>query len=173
MKIETIDRDACKIIRQVLEHAIDVQEEEWEGLGLSATVGGASFTGSSVVFKVEVAVVSKDGAVLNREAQDFKRFAPLFGLAPGDLGRTFKLGGRTYTVSGCKSRGYKNPIIADRDDGKRFKFPSETVRALLSTQPAPSSPESKDPERPFSSDLDLGDGESDESRSPSIKRDKE
>lgn len=155
MKIGIIDRNACKRIRQELEHAIDVQSEVWESYGLKVKVGSARFTSSSVEFKVEVATVAEDGTVASREAREFKTYAPLFGLKAEDLGRKFQAGGRTYTVTGCKPRS-KSSILADRDDGKRYKFPPETVKALLASQsPAPAASPAKDPDKPFSSDLDL------------------
>jgi hypothetical protein len=48
-----------------------------------------------------------------------------------DFGRSFKSGGRTYTISGANPRAPKFAIEADRDDGAHFGFSAKTVRSLL------------------------------------------
>lgn len=51
-----------------------------------------------------------------------------------DFGRSFTSRGRTYTITGANPRAPKFAIEADRDDGKHFKLPAKTVRALLDSE---------------------------------------
>ena len=64
-------------------------------------------------------------------AQDFKLMATAFGLKADDLGRQFQSRGWVYTITGLKPGAPKFPIIADRIDGKSFKFPASVVKNAL------------------------------------------
>lgn len=98
--------------------------------GFTFKLGNAKF-GASVIFQLEACPTSEDGTVVTKEADDFEQLAGLYGLKATDLGRTFKTGGREYTIRGANPRSRRTPILADRDDGKGFRFPTETVKALL------------------------------------------
>ena len=131
MKITAIDRSQCRRIRAELEHAIDAQGEVWKELGLAVKVGNVSFNSSNMVAKIEVAIIGENGVVETREVRDFKLLAPVYGFEESDLGREFKAGGKTYKIVGCLSRATKAPILAERSDGKQFKFPAAMVKSLL------------------------------------------
>jgi hypothetical protein len=119
-----IDRDTVKSVRKHLEVAL---ESVGKNLGMSIKVGSASFSSSNICFKIEVAAV-ENGQVMSREAEAWKQQARLFGLDPDGLGKQFTYGGRQYTITGLSPRRSRFPIMAEREDGKQFKFPIEVIK---------------------------------------------
>jgi hypothetical protein len=123
-----MDRQKVLAIRDALNRAVaDVAKEH----GVQIVVGRGTFGTSNATFKVEIAEKSAAGTVLTREAEDFSRYAEIFGLQKTDLGQKFTVAGKTYTVHGLNPRAPKFPVLAKSDDGKGYKFSSEAVvRAL-------------------------------------------
>lgn len=122
-----IDRNTVKLLRDKLQKRLEELE-----VGLSIHVGNATFTEYNVTFKVECAVIGKNGEVLNKEAESFKTNALFYGLKPDDLGKIFYFGGKNYTIVGLKPKNYQTcTIIGERSDGKRFKFDANIVKATL------------------------------------------
>ena len=128
--ITKFDRNVCRILRERLDAALVGLGEE---LGVSIRAGHISFSPGNANVKLEVAVILPDGTVQTEEIEDFQALAELYGLKKGDLGRTFQKGSHAYTISGMKPKSRKYPILATRDDGRRFKFPVSTVKAALAS----------------------------------------
>ena len=63
-----------------------------------------------------------------------KIYFPRLLLPPASLGMSFASGGRTYTIRGLNLKAPRFPVLADRDDGRGFRFPAETVAGLLQQQ---------------------------------------
>ena len=103
--------------------------------GVKVDLGHATIYPSNVVFKLEVCDVATDGTVMTPEADAFKVNAHLFGLKSEDLGRSFRVGLKTYVVKGLRPRAYAKPIICEQG-GKEYIFPAETVKAMLAVQKA-------------------------------------
>ncbi len=137
--MEKLSREAVKSLRVHLQVALDnlnklIQDGQFKDLPkVNITVGGASYSESNATFKVEVALVGTDGEVKSKTAEDFKTFAVLFGLDPDVLGKTFKNGGHTFKICGLKGRSVKYPVLAEREDGKKFKFGADFIK-LVSSQ---------------------------------------
>lgn len=113
--------DALAALEQVAtEHNVSIKQ------------GAGRFGETAATVKFEISDISVSGEVLSREAQDFKRLAPQFGLSPEDIGGTFIAGGEQFRITGLKTRRPKNPISADRvKDGRGFKFPADRVRNVV------------------------------------------
>jgi hypothetical protein len=124
-----MDRQKVVAIRDALNRAAaDVAKQH----GVEILVGRCTFGTSNATFKLEVAEKSADGTVLTHEAQDFARYAEMFGLRKEDLGRKFVNAGRSYTVCGLNLKAPRFPVLAKSDDGKGYKFPAEAVaRAIV------------------------------------------
>jgi hypothetical protein len=133
--METIDRELVKNLRGQIQDAI---ERWWDQGGenlfpkMEFRVGNATFTESNVTFKIEVALVGENGEVKSKEAESFKKFAVVYGLKEEDFGKSFKSNGHTYKICGLKTKSGKYPVIAERDNGRRFKFGAEYVKLMLS-----------------------------------------
>ncbi len=121
-----MDRPKVKALRARLEAALKAAFGEEMGV----MVGSARFTKTSVQFKIEMSEPNAQGQVESPHVTAFKTHCKLFGLEPTDLGRTFVSRGRTFKIVGILPKCYKNPIAADAvDNGKKFKFPVEVVKA--------------------------------------------
>lgn len=107
-KITTMDRTAAKAARVALEAALKnpAVREAFDVLGLTASVGNASFDGSQVTFKVSLAIPGKlDPSIAS--------LARAYGL---DASKTAKDG---FKIVGM-GRGKMPWLLADAD-GRRIK----------------------------------------------------
>lgn len=98
------------------------------------TLGGGHTTyGTDVRVRLDVVKVELENGVnvATPEAANWKQMARYYGLPEDGLGKTFRNGGHTFTVTGLNTRRGRYPVLATREDGKQFKFPTETVAALL------------------------------------------
>jgi hypothetical protein len=98
--------------------------------GISITTGNGTFTGDNATLKLEIAVIAVDGTVVSKTVSAFQSLATLYGFKPEDLGRTFKSGSRTYTITGLDRNSYKYPLLAS-SNGKTYKLPLDAVRKAL------------------------------------------
>jgi hypothetical protein len=130
-----MDREKVKALRDKMQEALDAFVGSDNGVVVK--VGHASFSDSSVTFKVDVSEIV-NGQVVTKEASAFKAMACLYGLKPEDLGRTFAFRGEKYTVSGLNPKAAKYPICGKRvSDGKGFKFGERMVAVALGYAPKP------------------------------------
>jgi hypothetical protein len=120
-----MNRNKVRLLREALFTALRPFGLEQK---ISVSLGNASFSSSSVEFKVNLNEVAADGLVLSREAVAFQEQAPRYGLMSSDLGQTFHSRGKSFRITGLNTRAKRYPINAeDISTGKRFKFASETV----------------------------------------------
>jgi hypothetical protein len=122
--ITSFSAAACRNVSARIEDALAPLAKE---LGIVITTKGGSYSPEAYVLKVECATVSEDGQVQSKEALDFKAYAFRYGLDADDLNTTFKRGGETYTIVGCKPRSRKYPILCRAENGKVYKLPADTV----------------------------------------------
>lgn len=122
-----LTRESIRNLRDELQTHLDAISAE---IGYKLTLGNASF-GATVTFKLEAAPMDMNGDATSKTAEDFKRGAYLFGLQPTDLGREFIANGARYKVTGLAIKSRRFPILVEREDGKVFKFPAETVKLKL------------------------------------------
>lgn len=132
-KITKIDRAALGPLAAAIRKALEPVAAEY---GLTLTMRGGSFSATNYQPKMEFAVVSADGVVLSREANDFKMMAAFYGLSPEHLGAQFSFDGNTYKITGLASRSNKRPILAEDVATKRtYKFSDKDVVRLLGVTP--------------------------------------
>jgi len=101
--------------------------------GLSITPKSTSWLRNTraATMTLEIGAV-KDGLVVTKESEDFKRLAPRYGLQPDDLGREFVCTEQRYRIIGLSTRSRNNPIHAQRiGNGKTYSFPAPIVKLLL------------------------------------------
>jgi hypothetical protein len=125
MKI--IDRKNLQIIEADIEAALGAIARKH---GISLKIGRGKYSNASYgSFGIDIATIGDNGVVETVEARDFRSMASYYGFQPDDLGRTFFLEGRTFTLTGLKARAGKRPILATCG-GKQYVFP-ETVARLI------------------------------------------
>lgn len=128
-KITVITPAVCRNLRPEVEAAVQAQVAE--AYGMTAKVGNAKYTSGSVTFSVTLAVVSEDGTVRSPEAEAYTSFAGMYGLPVDGLNKTFRNRGQVFRVIGLNTRRGKYPVLVEDLQGKRYKYPAESVAALL------------------------------------------
>ena len=138
MKITAIDRKALQYLRGVIDSALDELSNE-QGWGIKLQLGNGSYSGSNGHFKLNISAIDESGTVVTEEAEDFKRYAELYGLKPEWLGEIFtyssvKQGGtpETYKIVGFKARARKRQILTEHiESGRRVVWPAKNVLELM------------------------------------------
>jgi len=137
MKITAIDRKALQYLRGVIDSALDELSNE-QGWGIKLQLGNGSYSGSNGHFKLNISAIDESGTVVTEEAEDFKRYAELYGLKPEWLGESFtyssvRQGGtpETYKIIGFKARARKRQILTEDGNGKRVVWPAKNVLELM------------------------------------------
>ncbi len=131
MKITEFNRATARDLQAAVKLALAPVAEEF---GIDITVKGGTFSPSSLVQKIEFATVGEGGLVNDRDAESFKMSAARYGLKIDDLGREFSYAGGRYRVVGLRPKSRKYPVVAvDVADGRKTKFPADSVRAFLAT----------------------------------------
>jgi hypothetical protein len=124
--ITQIDRNA---IRTINAEALPALEEIAKQFGLTLKQEGGRFDPTAGTFTMKVTFVCQTADGI---PADWSRYAPTFGLAVEDFGKTFRdFSGKPFTVCGIKPRSSKYPVLAKNGAGKVYKFPATQVKAML------------------------------------------
>ena len=127
MIIKSFDRNSCKVLSENMMKELEKVAKKY---GVHVERGRGTFTGPNFDIKVKFSTVS-DGAVQTKERQDYERFHASCGL-PGDLlDGQFVYNNKVYTVIGLKPRSKKYPVLAEREDGKVFKFGANFINSVF------------------------------------------
>jgi len=122
-KIKKIDRAACKVLRDQLNHEL---EQVGQKLGIEIHAGNASFDASSVTFKVECVLSGVD-----RAHETFDRDCYLFHLPTSAWRAKFEFQGKQWILVGLKTRSPKYPILAEKvGESGSYKLPERAVESL-------------------------------------------
>ena len=94
-----MDREKANAIRAALEPLFGGVER---ALSVKFKIGNISYdpAGGHASVKLEVADVRADGTVVSKEAEDFKRLAPVYGLPSDALGKSVVYAGKPMTIIG-------------------------------------------------------------------------
>jgi hypothetical protein len=124
MKIQTINRPSCKLIRAAIDENL---AEICEELGLKMEHRSGSFDDNQFTAKISFILADADPA-----KDEFEMWAKTYGVAPTDYGRVLKIGTTTYRLTGINTKAPKYPFLAVResDEGK-FKFTSSVILRAL------------------------------------------
>jgi hypothetical protein len=126
-KITQFNKASAGIVAERVTAALQTLAQD---LGLVIKRGGGTFGDGTFTMKLEISVVGEDGKVASRAAETFKQLASLYGFKPDDLGKTFRSGGKEYTIAGLVTRKRMRPLIASCG-GKEYCFAVEDVRRLM------------------------------------------
>lgn len=127
-KITKLDRPTIKYIGKQLETAVRPLAKE---LGVMIDLGNCSFNESNCKFQLKVAVLDSNGKPITEEIESFRSNAKLFGFEPDDLGKKFSLQGQSYTICGLKPKSRKYPVIAQSNNGNKYKLACRTVLSAM------------------------------------------
>ena len=121
-----IDKTFLKLIRTKIEEAL---AELGTTHNIRITAGGATYDrgGKFATMKLEITTIDETGKAASKDAEAFKVYAVMFGLKPDDLGKKFLYHDRVCTITGLAPKSGKYPVLAERDDGKVYKFRVDDV----------------------------------------------
>ncbi len=127
-KVNHVDREVCRRIREELNQAIAAVGEKF---GMSAKSLHGTFSDNSFTVKVEFATLNSDGEAENKDAQNFRDYALLVGLNADMLFKTFEFTGDTYKIVGMKPARTKNSIVVEKvSNGKHYAMSPDMVKAF-------------------------------------------
>lgn len=115
--VSRISEDITKAVKRVAEaHDVVIRS------------AGGSYGPQNATIKLEIAVLSEDGAAMTEERKAYLECCEAYGLPREYLDKEFTHNGSRMKVVGLKLRSPKFPVLLeDCDSGKRFKF---NVRGL-------------------------------------------
>ena len=123
----TVKADMRKIGKEVEEAINKIAEKH----GLTCIRGNIRYTPAElkftgVKFFTEAAPSKNESA-----AEDFKMFAPMYGLDGNLLGTKVTLSGKTFTITGFNNRASKNKVIIENAKGVSYSTTVENVKLVL------------------------------------------
>jgi hypothetical protein len=145
-----INRSNAKTLRAETEQALQAVADKY---GLSVNIGNGRFNDDQYRAKFEFNVAAQttapgSPAVSKKDVAAAKKL----GLPEDIIGRQFKSGRTTYTVSGFNLRRRKYPVSGIGPKGGRYKFPADAVqRGLIGGGATPAKP--KRPEAEVMADI--------------------
>lgn len=132
-QLSAFDRQAVRAIAESIEQAVQAVGKQY---GIIIKRGNGRFDANSFKLNLECTVLAgADERQAQAERARFEMYARVYGLTPGDLGRTFTRDAYTYTITDLSPKSKRFPVICTRNDGKRFKFDAHSIRAALQSQP--------------------------------------
>ena len=132
MKIEQFDKTNLRFLSTDIQQALVVVGAKY---GISLTYKGARYEPTNATLKIEAAIIGANGIALQKEREDFKLYAQMYGLKPEDLDKDILYGNNLYTIVGVNLRRPKYPIIAKRIyDGKTMLLTASGVKMALARQ---------------------------------------
>lgn len=109
--------------------------EAGKELGILIKMGSISFSQTDFTTKLKVCVAeTPTGEKVDKDRMSWDKnnwFIRSIGLKEDDFHKPFVINGTGYKIVEVSPRRYKRPIIAQRDDGKRFVFQTNTVLTAL------------------------------------------
>lgn len=134
--MKKFDRVVLKALRSEIDVALRPIAEKYS---ISLTLGSTTFEPSRFAAKIEGAVLDGDGQPASKEAENFTRYAQVFGFLPDDLGKSIMLSGKPYTIIGLRPTAPKRPVLLEDANGRRnVVAPAPSVLlALRPGNPAP------------------------------------
>lgn len=122
-----MNKSQIKNIRKDMNAAL---EKVTEKHGVAFEIGTIRF--DRFGFSVSVKAVKLDGdESTDQESIDRAKFerdvARSFDVSPDLFHQTFEYGGDSYKIVGYKPRSRKYPIVAENQNGTRYKFPKTVI----------------------------------------------
>lgn len=136
MTIKAFDKQNLKTLRIALDKALaEVGKEH----GLALTLGMIHYDANQFRTKLEAKILGDGKALMvgDKVYDSLTAVAASHGygknvLSDADLGKTFMMGRKFYTILGGQLRAYKFGVLAkDKVTGKVFKFPVNHVAQCL------------------------------------------
>lgn len=127
------NRQDLRTLRSDLQAALSDLETKH---GITFNVGRMTYEADGSMAKIKLSAVSGEapgnvGDLGTPEAVEYATRAPEFGLEKAWLGREFNCVHGTFKLVGLKPRARKYPVVAQAENGKRYKMPVAIVRSAF------------------------------------------
>ena len=114
-------------LREIRAKMAPILKELGGDFNVDLSLGNASFSQHNFTLQLKGSAISETGEIITKEADNFQRYAYMFGLAASDLGKTFKLNGCEYVITGLKPNAHKYPILCKASNGTEYKMTAAMV----------------------------------------------
>jgi hypothetical protein len=121
-------KEELRNYRAEIEQALQIVAEKYN---INIHAGNISYTENNFTCKLEV--TKKEVNSLDYEQAEFNKNCFLFGFIPEDYKKTFAMNGKMFTITGFNLKAHKMPIHAVGNDGRGYKFASDTVKRLIAS----------------------------------------
>lgn len=128
--IERFDHNNLRLLRTEIEGKLN---EVLKGYGLAADLGRITFGAAEARTKLTLTIPGSAARPSNKDKWAVYCYG--FGLTPEYFGRTFHFKNCKYTISGISPKSRRFPVLATNADGTEYKFPVETIKALVEISP--------------------------------------
>lgn len=124
-KMTEFNRENLHELRDKVQVALSVIGAEY---GIRFEVGNIRFNHTSFRFRTECKINGTSSGVGGDNSREqgwreaFLANCTLYGLKPDHFGKTFRHGGKSYTICGLKPQSHKYPVLAKSARGAVYKF---------------------------------------------------
>ena len=127
MTITSFDNSNLHDIRVAIDSAFEDIKSEF---GINLEIGRIKYDRDGSQFTTKL--TGNIGVSQTRERKDFTRYAQnLCGLDPAWLDKSYTDNGKSYTITGLKTKATKNKIMLECSDGHEYVAPSDRVKRLM------------------------------------------
>lgn len=129
MKIYSFDKETIRMIRSELQLAVRDIETRY---GIQLTAGRAKYSEKSASMTIDMATISNNGEVLDREREFVIANLTWLGLKAEHLEATFRIGNDTFKLKGYKRARHAKPFsVVSVTTGMTYVTSDSSVRAGL------------------------------------------
>lgn len=123
-----MDREKIRMLRTLIDQNL---KELGERENVVFNAGNCTYRDGEATFKLNVREINEYGEVFDKQKEDFKKWAHVYGLEADDMSKTFELNGEYAKIIGLNGRAHKYPIIVESESGKKYKMSKQQVKRLL------------------------------------------
>lgn len=127
-----MNRNKAKTLADAIRSHLKTIETQW---GVRFQIARPTFGAKYFECLLKANEIQADGQAYDEETEDFKNYAPTFGLNPEDLGRVVTLEGKHYKIVGLNMRAKKRPVVVERE-GHKYRMSHETAARLIGNKQA-------------------------------------
>lgn len=125
-----LTKEMLQKIRPDFEDAMKQLEEKY---GVRISLGKLTYDSNSAGGKLTILDIGDGGDVFSKERDDFIKHAIIYGLKSEWIDGKFKHNGKSFEISGLKTRNSKLPVLAKNvKTGKVYKFPTDLIVSKMS-----------------------------------------
>jgi hypothetical protein len=115
--------EKLKMVQADLKNAFKVIGEKH---GISINTGTLTYNELYFTMPVKGRFLDALGTTEEADKEEFKNFAPKFGIDPSIFGNYYSIGGKTYRIVGIAPKARKYPVIGE-NGGKKYKLEAVSV----------------------------------------------